>query len=86
MSWKLTERSLNAPNEPSKVGLPHYSLLGYFRFYEGTNMIGDKGCKFLSRVSIPHINTINICKHVSKIEENQISSLGLSHLIKAEWR
>ena len=56
------------------------------RIYLGFNQIGDKGCKYFTRVSIPQIQKNNLGKTVVYIGRNNISSLGVSHLSKATWK
>ena len=46
-------------------------------------MIGDKGCKFLSRVFMPKIERLSLCKQSKYIAKNLISSIGVYHLCKA---
>ena len=56
------EQSLDAQYEVGKLGLPQITSVGYFILNSGNNRLGDRGCKYLSRVNMPKLRFIYLCK------------------------
>lgn len=52
----------------------------------GSNKIDAKGCKYLSRMSIAHIEWIGMGNKKLIKGGNRIQTEGVNHLIKAVWR
>ena len=51
--FKMREVKWNSLNE---------LWLSIFIEYTADNKVGDNGCKYISRISLPQINTILLCK------------------------
>ena len=60
--------------------------LSIYDFILGINRIGDKGCKYISSLYIPNLKNINLSKIYDKIDNNTISTIRVSHLIKSDWK
>jgi hypothetical protein len=54
--------------------------------YSAQNLIGDQGCKYLSRASLKNIQLIALGTRLLIIESNSISSAGVIHLAKTQWK
>ena len=57
------EQSIDAQYEGGKLGLPQIASVRYFILNLGNNRLGDRGCKYLSRVNIPKLRYIYLCKY-----------------------
>jgi hypothetical protein len=56
------------------------------KYYAVWNFIRDLGCKFLSRAELNSIKYINLGMSLPSLGLNQVSSVGILHLSKGQWR
>lgn len=57
----------------------------YSQFYVGYNKLGSLGAKFLSKMRMPELKELDICRFIEILGECMIGNEGTKHLIKAEW-
>ena len=58
----------------------------YSTFQSENNLIGDRGCKYLSRVNFKKIYSIDLGNIINNEGNNNIGDAGALHLSKAKWK
>jgi hypothetical protein len=59
--------------------------LCYFVISLVRNVIGSKGCKYLSKTAMPLLTSIDLGEQFNYSGSNNIDSCGVLHLSKTKW-
>ena len=65
-------------NQPRAMATTERVKFGFILYNLDENIIGNKGCEFLSKSDWPFMKKLDFCR-------NQIGSEGVVHLRKANW-
>lgn len=52
----------------------------------GGNKLGNHGCKLISQINFPVIETLYLCMNLIKKGNNEIDSTGVQHLSKIQLK
>lgn len=53
--------------------------------YEGNNLIGDIGCKYLKQANLRNLKELNLCNNISILVGNLIRDIGMIWLFKSNF-